>query len=377
MTNIVAVEHTTSLSGDYVRPLRSGRMEMGAKIRIRRLPVDYTITPGTNSIIYPGLGTYSDWAEDLYAGYFNYVLEREKFDIEGGLRAEQTKVSYDLDPTNIYYPNNDKYDYFKLFPSIRLTYIVNEANKISLFYNKRVDRPGEPELRVFPKYDDPELLKVGNPYLRPQFTDAFELAHKYSWRGGSLFSAVYHRIIQDAYMRIYSIDDSNPQYDIINKIYQNTGQATNTGFEVLFSQDIVSNWKVSASMNWYSNAIDAYQGTLLFPYERSFFIESSTNNAWDTKLNNEFKLPWNMEFQLTGIFYSKKNIPQGEELARSSIDLGIKKNLLDKKAELTFSASDIFNRFGIRQRLIGEGFTTTYENFYETQIFRLGFKYKF
>ncbi len=186
-TNIIAVEHTTSLSGDYVRPLRSGRMEMGAKVRIRRLPVDYTITPGANSIIYPGLGTNSDWAEDLYAGYFNYVLEREKFDVEGGLRAEQTKVSYDLDPTNIYYPNNDKYDYFKLFPSIRFTYIVNEANKISLFYNKRVDRPGEPELRVFPKYDDPELLKVGNPYLRPQFTDAFELAHKYSWRGGSYF----------------------------------------------------------------------------------------------------------------------------------------------------------------------------------------------
>ncbi len=178
-------------------------------------------------------------------------------------------------------------------------------------------------------------------------------------------------------MRIYSIDNSNPQYDILNKIYQNTGQATNTGFEVLFSQDITSNWKVSASMNWYSNAIDAYQGTLLFPYERPFFIESSTNNAWDTKLNNEFKLPWNMEFQLTGIYYSRKNIPQGEELARSSIDLGIKKNLWDKKAELTFSASDIFNRFGMRQRLIGEGFTTAYENFYETQIFRLGFKYKF
>ncbi len=376
-TNIIAIEHTTSLSSDYVRPLRSGRVEMGAKLRIRRLPVDYTITPGANSIIYPGLGTNSDWAEDLYAGYFNYVLEQEKFDIEGGLRAEQTKVSYALDPANIYYPRNDKYDYFRLFPSIRLTYIVNDENKISLFYNKRVDRPGEPELRVFPKYDDPELLKVGNPYLRPQFTDGFELAHKYSWRGGSLFSAVYHRIIQDAYMRIYSIDASNPQYDIINKIYHNTGRATNTGLEVLFSQDISSNYSVSATMNWYSNVIDAYQGTLLFPYERPFFIESSTNNAWDAKFNNSFKLPWDSELQLTGIFYSKKNTPQGTELARSSIDFGVKKNLWEKKGELTFSASDIFNKFGIRQRLIGEGFTTVYENFYETQIFRLGFKYRF
>ena len=58
------------------------------------------------------------------------------------------------------------------------------------------------------------------------------------------------------------------------------------------------------------------------------------------------------------------------------MDFGIKKGLWDKKAELTLSASDIFNRFGIRQKVTNEGFTALYENYYETQIFRLGFKYK-
>lgn len=377
MTNILAVENTTSVSTDYVRPLKNGRIELGAKLRSRRLPVDYTITPGTNSIIYPDLGTYSDWGEDLYAAYFNYVLEKEKYDVEAGLRAEQTDVFYNLDPVNSYYPNNDKYDYFKLFPSVRFTYKLNDINKLSVFYNRRVDRPGEPELRIFPKYDDPELLKVGNPYLRPQFTDAVEIAHKYSWGSGSLFSAVYHRMIQDSYMRIFSIDSSDPDYDIVNKIYQNTGSATNTGIELLFGQDITSKWKLSGSINWFSNAIDAYTGTLLFPFERPFFIEATTNNAWDAKLSNELKLPGDMEFQLTGLYYSKKNIPQGEELARSSIDLGIKKNLWNKTAELIFSASDIFNNFGIRQRVKSDGFSVLYENYYETQIFRLGFKYKF
>ncbi|WKX76910.1 outer membrane beta-barrel protein [Zobellia laminariae] len=43
-TNILAIENTTSISTDYVRPLKSGRIELGAKLRIRRLPVDYTIT---------------------------------------------------------------------------------------------------------------------------------------------------------------------------------------------------------------------------------------------------------------------------------------------------------------------------------------------
>lgn len=375
-TNIRAIENTTSISSDYVRPLKSGRVELGAKLRIRRLPVDYTITPGNQSIIYPDLGTFSDWGENLYAGYANYLLEKEKYDVEAGLRAEQTNVFYDVDPANGYYPNNDKYDYFELFPSMRFTYKLNDYNKLSVFYNRRIDRPGEPELRVFPKYDDPELLKVGNPYLRPQFTDAFEIAHKYTWDSGSLFSAVYHRIIQDQYMRIFAIDDSNPDYDIVNRIYQNTGSATNMGVELLLSQDMTTNWKMSGSLNWYSNAIDDYQGTLLFPFERDFTIDASTANAYDLKLNTEFNLPKDYTIQLTGIYFSKRNIPQGEELARSSVDFGVKKSFWDKKAELTLSASDIFNRFGIQQRVSNDGFTALYQNFYETQIFRLGFRYK-
>ena len=376
-TNIRAIENTTSLSTDYVRPLKNGRIDLGAKLRIRRLPVDYTITPGNNSIIYPNLGTFSDWGENLFAGYVNYLLEKERYDVEAGLRAEQTDVFYDLDPGNIYYPDNDEYEYFELFPSVRLTYKLNDTNKLSAFYNRRIDRPGEPELRIFPKYDDPELLKVGNPYLRPQFTDAFELAHKYSWGRGSIFSAVYHRMIQDQYMRIFSIDDSDPDYDIVNRIYQNTGSATNTGIELLFRQDITNTFKVSASFNGYINAIDAYQGILLFPFERSFSIDVSTDEVWNAKLTGELVLPWEVSAQLTGVYFSGMNIPQGEQLARSSVDFGLKKTIWGNKGELTLAATDILNTFGIRQELDGDGFEALYENYYETQIIRLGMKYRF
>ena len=246
-----------------------------------------------------------------------------------------------------------------------------------MFYNRRVDRPGEPELRIFPKYDDPELLKVGNPYLRPQFTNSVEAAHRYNWGSGSLFSAVYHRQIKGAYQRIFSVDNSNPDYDIVNKIYQNTGESTNTGFELLFSQDLTENWKLTASTNVYRNSINAYDGTLLFPFVRAFSIDKSSDTAGDFKISNSFKLPYQIEAQVTGLYYSKRNIPQGEELARSSVDLGLKKSIWDKKGEITLSASDLFNNFGLRQRISGEGFTATYENYYETQIVRLGMKYKF
>lgn len=376
MTHIIATEHTTYFTGDYIKPLRNGRLELGAKVQFRTIPVSYEINRGPQSVIYLGLGEWSDWGENIWAGYLNYILEKQRFDIEGGLRVEQTDVFYDIAPENTYYPENDAYDYFEVYPNVRFTFKLSPLHNLSLFYNRRVDRPGEPQLRIFPKYDDPELLKVGNPYLRPQFTQTFELAYKRIWDLGSLFFSTYHRIIDDPFTRVYSIDISEPNYDIINKIYQNVGSGSNTGIEILLDQNFDDFLKLSASINWYDNVVDAAQGLLLFPTERSFSIDKTSNQTWELKINNQITLPNAWNIQLSGIYMAPKNIPQGRQLARSSIDVGVKKGIFDNKGEILFAFSDIFNGFGIRQEISGQNFTAVYQNFFETQVLRLGFLYK-
>lgn len=375
-THIIATEHTTTFTIDYIRPLRYGRLEAGAKVQIRRIPVTYTTGEGVNSIIYPGLGEWSEWGENTYSGYLNYVHEKTKYDIEAGVRLENTTVYYDLATENIYYPNNDKYDYLRLFPNLRLTYKINSKNNLSAFYNQRIDRPGEPEVRVFPKYDDPELLKVGNPYLRPQLTQNFELSYKYKWNNGSAFLSAYYRITDDPYARIYSIDSTNLSYDIVNKIYHNTGSATNTGTELILSQNITNKIKLTGNLNWYKNVIRAFNGQLLFPYERPFSIPRTTDNTWNLKINSQFSLPLLIQGQLSWIYYAPFNIQQGKQLARSSLDVGMKKTVFKGKGELNMSFNDIFNRFGIKQQIWSNGVSVLYENYYETQAFTIGFRYK-
>lgn len=376
MTHIVAIENTTSFTADYVKPLRYGRLETGAKIQFRTIPVTYEINRGQQSIIYEGLGDWSDWGENIYAAYLNYVLEKEKMDIEGGLRIEQVNVFYDISPENIYYPENDAYDYFRLYPNIRWTFKLSPANQLSLFYNHRVDRPGEPNLRIFPKFDDPELLKVGDPYVRPQFTQTYEAAYKRIWETGSLFLAAYYRDIDSPFLRIFSIDDSDPNYAIINKIYQNVGDGSNQGFEILLAQNIKDFWKFSGSLNWYNNTIEAYTGTILFPFERSFSIPTTKDQTWDIKINNQFQLTNQTQIQLTAIYLAPKNIPQGRQLSRSSIDIGIQKSIWQGRGELTLGVTDLLNDFGIRQEIQGDNFTALYENYYETQVIRFGLNYK-
>jgi hypothetical protein len=376
-THLDAVENTLPFQLDYVRPTRSGRLETGLKLQRRWIPVDYNVERGVDTIIYPGLGEWSKWGEDIYAGYVNYVHEKPKYAVEAGLRVEQTDVYYDLPPENIYYSQSDRYDYFEPFPNVRLTYNINASNRLAVHYANRVDRPGEPELRIFAKYDDPELLKVGNPYLRPQFTESHEISYERLWERGSAILSVYRRNIDDPFMRVFAIDDSNPDYDIVNRIYQNVGSGTHNGIEVLFTQDVGQRWKLSGSANWYDNVIDAAQTTLLFPVQRPFSVPRSENNTWDMKLNSLLRLPGGVEAQLSFVYYAAKNIPQGREAARSSVDLGFKRPILANRAELVVSVSDLFNEFGLRHEIAGAGFDAVYENFYESQVVAVGVNYEF
>jgi outer membrane receptor protein involved in Fe transport len=376
-THLDALEHTLPFQLDYVKPLRNGRVETGVKLQRREIPVDYHVNRGVDTVIYPGLGDWSEWGEDLYAAYVNYVLEQPKYAVEVGFRGEQADVHYDLPPENIYYRQSDAYDYFEPLPNVRLTYNVSANDRLAIYYNNRVDRPGEAELRVFPKYDDPELLKVGNPYLRPQFTERYELAYERLWQQGSAIVSLYRRNLDDPFVRVFAVDSSNPDYDIVNRIYQNVGTGQHTGIEVIFSHDIGEYWQLTGSANWYENIIDAAETTLLFPVVRPFSVPRTEDTTWDMKLNSLLRLPNGIEAQLSVVYYADKPIAQGVEAARSSVDLGFKKPIFDDRAELVLSVTDLFNEFGIRHEVQGDGFDAVYENFYESQTITVGMNYRF
>jgi len=373
-TAIYAPEYVYHLKTDYTKPLSFGRLEAGATGRFRHMPIDYILTknPANTGLLYE-FGDWSEWNENLVGAYANLVAEFEKIDIEAGLRGEYVNVSYSFAPNQ--YFQGDNYDYFNLFPNARFTYKLNKSNKISLFYNRRVDRPQEEELRIFPKYRDPENLKIGKPNLRPQYTQNVELAYKLMWSSGSIYTALYFKNITTNYTRIFVQDPDHANITI--QAFDNLKRATNTGIEVTLDQKISKIWSMSGSFNVYQNTILAHSGTILFPRPQNYSIEKRSDAPIYAKLSNRCNLPWSIQMELSGIFFSKKNIAQGEELSRGGIDLGLKKMLMNNKLEMTLTASDIFNTMGVRQNIQSEGFRVEYCNFYESQIVTIGAKYKF
>lgn len=201
---LLSDEQVYDFNVDYIKPLKYGRIETGIKLRNRSIPTNMNFIPGANSVLDVNAGGWANYKELIPAVYGNYVFENAKWEAELGLRLEYVKIQYDVNPNHPTY-KSDSYNYTQPFPNLRLAYKLNDHNKLSIFYNRRVDRPNEVDIRIFPKYDDAEIIKVGNPGLRPQFTNSIELGHKYNWNNGYLYSALYHRFANGTITRISSI----------------------------------------------------------------------------------------------------------------------------------------------------------------------------
>jgi outer membrane receptor protein involved in Fe transport len=370
---LLSDEQVYDFNFDYNKPLKYGRIETGVKLRNRIIPTNMQFIPGVYSVLDTNAGGWATYKELIPAIYGNYVFENKKWEAELGLRTEYVKIQYEVNPNHNTYKSNG-YNYTQPFPNARLSYKINDHNKFSFFYNRRVDRPNEVDIRIFPKYDDAEIIKVGNPALRPQFTNSFELGYKTSWDKGYLYSAAYHRFADGTITRISSIA---PNSNLIYAIFQNAGRSYNTGLEIVLTQEVAKWYSFNLNLNGYHNQIKAFIVENKYPVPNTFSADKQEIISGNIKLNNTFHLPKNIDAQLTAIYLAPDIIPQGKIAQRFSLDLGLKKSLQTGKGELILNATDILNTMIIKKEIQGQGFTYISTDYYETQVIRLGYNYKF
>lgn len=370
---LLSDEQVYDLNIDYIKPLKYGRIETGIKLRNRNIPTNMQFIPGANSVLDFNAGGWATYKELIPAMYGNYIFENKKWEAELGLRMEYVKIRYEVNPNHNTYSSSG-YEYTQPFPNARLAYKINERNKISLFYNRRVDRPNEVDIRIFPKYDDAEIIKVGNPALQPQFTNSVELGFKTSWQKGYFYSASYHRFADGTITRISSIV---PNSKLIYAIFQNAGKSYNTGIEMVLSQEVAKWYSFNLNMNAYHNQINAFTVINKYPEPNIFTADKQEIISGNIKLNNTVHLPKNYDMQLTAIYLAPDIIPQGKIAHRFSLDMGIKKSVFKGKGELFLNATDMLNTLVIKKEIQGQGFKYTSTDYYETQVIRLGFNLKF
>ena len=127
------------------------------------------------------------------AAYATYSFKRGALETLGGLRVEQADI-YTLQRDT---GDTSTQRYRKLYPTLNLLYTLNDKESLSLGYSKRVKKPDPEDVNPYINAADPRNLRQGNPGLRPQMTDALELAYRHEAGVASYGLTAYYRRSQN------------------------------------------------------------------------------------------------------------------------------------------------------------------------------------
>lgn len=350
-----------ALTVDYVMPTKKARWEMGLKI-------NYTITDndivwqkndGRGWIIDAGKTNHFIYKENVNAAYLNYIRTIKKWNLETGIRAEQTNTngnSLTSDQVN-------KNSYVDFFPNISLGFTQNNNNVFGLSYRKSINRFGFNIVNPFIIYQNRYAYSQGNPNIKPEIYHNAEFI--YTYKQAYSFTADYIHGVKTL-GEIYLSGANN----ITISSYANFNTSDIFYFSLSANKNITKNWMASfnpmygyISMNNSSEKISATSSKKLWVSEIQLANSFSFKKEWSA----EFSLMYISPFQY-GSYITKSMITS---------DFGISKTLLKKKASLKLAVSDIFNTLNYNKELNYSGVITSYRYKPETRFANLIFKYKF
>ncbi len=348
---------------DYTYPFaEEGKLEAGAKADLRKIDNDYWVKEFDGNH-WDFLGDYNNnflYFENIYAAYLTAGNKLNKFGWQLGLRAEYSDITTELLKTD-YFNNRD---YLDLFPTVHISYKLNESNSLQASYSKRIRRPYFRMLMPFSNFSDSRNIWSGNPDLDPVYTDSYEAGVIFNGVKSSLLTSVYYRNSRGLMQRVTRVDDEG-----ITRISPyNIGTEDAYGIEGNFSYDPFGWWSLSNNINFYRSVITGN--------ENVYDLNSDTW-TWNNRFTSKIKTFYNIEFQLNVNYYAPREVPQGEIEDIWYVDFGLSKDFYDNKMTVVLSGNDIFDTRRRRMVTYGDDFIFNQNFNWRSGYFTLSFSYRF
>lgn len=160
-----------AVSYDQKHPLWNGELKSGLKFSSVNADNGYQFYNVDNGqeIIDKSQSNDFRYKEKILAGYILYSHSLgDKISMEAGLRGEYTFSNGLLHTIDGDDDENNKSNYFNVFPTFNLNYQVNDSHALTLSYASRIDRPAYQDLNPFEYLLDELSYWKGNPFLTPQ-----------------------------------------------------------------------------------------------------------------------------------------------------------------------------------------------------------------
>ena len=155
------------------------RMEAGYKGELQQeeSPVS-TFNGRRESELQENHQLYNDffYSRDVHALYGTFSHKIKSFSYQLGLRGEYTSVETQSLSYGQSRGTAPVYDtsYFNFFPSIFLSYALQQGHEFQLNYTRRISRPRGHRLNPFVNLEDTMNISFGNPYLLPEYSNSLE-----------------------------------------------------------------------------------------------------------------------------------------------------------------------------------------------------------
>ena len=358
-TNFQQADYTFKL--DYNKPFSEViKMETGAQFVINDVGNDYEVRDLLDGewVTIDELTNNFEYDQKVLALYGTSAYEGEKWGVKLGLRMESTDLNTLLTNTNE--SNNQNYTNF--FPSAHTSLKLSKRISLQAGYSKRIYRPRLWDLNPFFNIRNNFNVRKGNPDLQPEFTDSYEFTSIFEWDKISLNAGVYHLYTTEVIERVSTFEDNVNTTKPIN-----VGTNRATGFELNAKYEPVKWLTLNGDFNF--NGFNR-QGDF---EDQSFDF---VGTRWSSRLNSKFKLPAQIDLEVTGNYQSGYRTVQSEISDNTYADIGLRKKLIEGKAVINFSVRDVFSS-RIRESITEQPEFYLYNYGKRGRYITLGFSYGF
>ncbi len=258
--------------------------------------------------------------------YSIYSNEWNNFSYQAGLRTELTYRTIELTDIN----NNFSINRWDFFPSIHSSYKFSSVTQLMASYTRRIDRPHGWNLEPFLTWSDPNNVRIGNPNLKPELIDSYELGFQTLFGTITFNNDVYYRINHNRIDRIRSAYAENVTLNTFDNV--GTDYSLGTEFMLIFDP-VLKLWNVNLMGDVYDYRIKGVLNEI--PFERKSF-------NWNVRLNNGFNITKTTQLQFNIRYNSPSVSSQGRYEGFLRTDAAVKQDLFEKAISLTLQVRDLF-----------------------------------
>jgi outer membrane receptor protein involved in Fe transport len=216
-------------------------------------------------------------------------------------------------------------------------------------------------LNPFEDRSNPDMVRSGNPDLKPEYINSLEAGYAKFWDNSSINASVFYKKLNNVINRMLVLDDNG----VSHMFPQNQTSGESYGFELVGEYQLLKWWKLNGNASYFRNIIKGSDPSL-----------SNSNYTYTGRLMSTMTLPKNFNIQLTGFYRGPMVMVSTRMKPIYAADLAIKKDFWNDKFTATIRVSDLFNTLKFRDESWGDNFTSNGWRQRESRIVYLGLSYK-